>query len=667
MTALNGTIQGIGTGANRIVKKTGTEIKLSVYDNLDRVIVFSEAGETSQETTTGKNLYDISQQTTNPGLTNTYLIINLTANTNYTFSYDVAQNGVYIQWNDSGTWREITLAYNTTKISFNTGEHTTVRLNTYSAGGNLPTKFQLELGQTATAYEPYTGGYASPNPDYPQNIVGIGVRQLDGTYSVSIDYDDGDERTGTITASGLAYPLYEGDVLDFVNGKVIRANGVIALGDLAWDYNNTAYSYGFFYLPNAITNKAPNTFVKSNYFINRGNPRDRLANNELGFYNLSNSINKICIRCDSITSLSDWNTWTANNDSVIVYNLATPVDEYITLTGDISDIGTATVTADGTLTVKYDKVEMAIRKYSSPPDWNKLDYSATPSEVMSAFDYAKYIKDNWTYTSGTIPKYTNDKRLFFFPSVNVDESLGYNAMFENSNLLHIEPITIGQGTPGGVVNCQTMFKGTLIEEIEISAKTSTQHFNTNNMFSGCLNLKEAEINLISENPQAMFIGCKSLERVTGSLDTSTATNFSTMFEDCSSLLISPPDLDLTAATNLYRIFHNCTSLETIEAWIFSNVTNFQQAFWNCSSLKNLPLMALTAATNLSSMFQETGSNLTEQSRDNLLRSLTSATSYTGTKTLAQLGFTSSMYTAASWQALTHYSDFTTAGWSIGYS
>ena len=240
-------------------------------------------------------------------------------------------------------------------------------------------------------------------------------------------------------------------------------------------------------------------------------------------------------------------------------------------------------------------------------------------------------------------------------------------MFEGSNLLHIEPSIIGQETPGGVVNCQTMFKGTLIEEIEISAKTSTQHFNTNNMFNGCLNLKEAEINLISENPQAMFIGCKSLERVTGSLDTSTATNFSTMFEDCSSLLISPPDLDLTAATDLYRIFHNCTSLETIEAWIFSNVTNFQQAFWNCSSLKNLPLMALTAATNLSSMFQGTGSNLTEQSRDNLLRSLTSATSYTGTKTLAQLGFTSSMYTAASWQALTHYSDFTTAGWSIGYS
>ena len=98
MTSLNGTIQGIGSGANRIVKKTGTEIRLSVYDNLDRVIVFNEAGETSQEGT--------------------------------------------------------------------------------------------------------------PTPDNPVDIVGIGTRQLDGTYTVSIDYDDGDEHYGTITASGLAYPLY---------------------------------------------------------------------------------------------------------------------------------------------------------------------------------------------------------------------------------------------------------------------------------------------------------------------------------------------------------------------------------------------------------------------------------------------------------------------------
>ena len=132
MTSLNGYIQGLGSGADRIVRKTGDNIKLSVYDNIDRVIVFNEAGETSQEGT--------------------------------------------------------------------------------------------------------------PTPSNPVNIVGIGVRQQDGTYKVRIDYDDGDEHFGSITASGLAYPLYEGDILDFVNGKVIRKNGFVDLGDLSWT-NSYIYEY----------------------------------------------------------------------------------------------------------------------------------------------------------------------------------------------------------------------------------------------------------------------------------------------------------------------------------------------------------------------------------------------------------------------------------------
>ena len=35
---------------------------------------------------------------------------------------------------------------------------------------NVTTNIQLEAGSTATAYEEYTGGQASPNPDYPQDV-----------------------------------------------------------------------------------------------------------------------------------------------------------------------------------------------------------------------------------------------------------------------------------------------------------------------------------------------------------------------------------------------------------------------------------------------------------------------------------------------------------------
>ena len=271
MTALNGTIQGIGNGENRIVKKTGTTIKLSVYDNLDRVIVFNEAGETSQ----------------------------------------------------SGT----------------------------------------------------------PTPDNPVPIVGIGTRQLDGTYSVSIDYDDGDERSGRITASGLAYPLYEGDVLDFVNGKVIRKNGYKVFdGSESW---YSYISYNGYYLPVSDMKIVERASGNCSSLITTYNSAH--TNNSCWFGVNNNRFYAIEINITGVTDLATWKTWLSNNPTYVVYPLETPTDEYITLTGDISDIGTATVTADGTLTVKYDKVEMAIRKYSSPPDWSKINYSATPTEVLDAF------------------------------------------------------------------------------------------------------------------------------------------------------------------------------------------------------------------------------------------------------------------------------------------
>lgn len=43
---------------------------------------------------------------------------------------------------------------------------------------------QLELGSTATPYEPYTGGAPSPSPDYPQPIVTVRGRNLIDGYSM---------------------------------------------------------------------------------------------------------------------------------------------------------------------------------------------------------------------------------------------------------------------------------------------------------------------------------------------------------------------------------------------------------------------------------------------------------------------------------------------------
>lgn len=48
-----------------------------------------------------------------------------------------------------------------------------------TVGTNIDfTDIQLELGQTATAYEPYVGGIASPNPDYPQAVNVVSGEQV---------------------------------------------------------------------------------------------------------------------------------------------------------------------------------------------------------------------------------------------------------------------------------------------------------------------------------------------------------------------------------------------------------------------------------------------------------------------------------------------------------
>lgn len=551
MTALTGYIQGLGGGEKRTVDKSGKEIKLSVFENIDNLIVFNEAGETSQEGT--------------------------------------------------------------------------------------------------------------PTPSDPVDIVGIGFKRPDGTYTVNISYDDGDEHYGTIIASGLAYPLYEGDILDFVNGKVIRANGVIDLSSLTWDkYTATANVFSV-RGSNFPTKKVGISNLLCNAYPIDSHSLDLMADKTTrGLQTGSN----VYVKDSSFAT-----AWTDNTPDVFkaamagnyyVYELETPTEEYITLSGDITDIGTATVTADGTLTVKYDKARMAIEKYSSPPDWSKIGYTSTPNAVINAFDYAKRIYDTWSFT-----KYTGDLNLRIFPNVDISGQLGLNAMFKNcTNLISLPPLEIG--TDSGTLNASEFARASGIEEVDLTSNNLSQENNFQNGFNGCSYLKRYSITAKVSNPSYMFSGCSKLIEAPD-FDTSTASAFTEMFSGCSSLTYVSDDFDTSSGTNFYRCFYNCSSLESIPSWDLRAGTNLQQLFAGCSSIKNVPPLVITSATNLTNMFQNSGSNLTDTSRNNILMMLATASSYTGTKTLAQVGFTSSMYSAASWQALSNYADFVDAGWSIGYS
>lgn len=117
-----------------------------------------------------------------------------------------------------------------------------------------------------------------------------------------------------------------------------------------------------------------------------------------------------------------------------------------------------------------------------------------------------------------------------------------------------------------------------------------------------------------------------------------------MFNNCSVLLSIPPQFDTSAITNMKNMFSNCTSLKNVPLLDTSNVTGsnaFQNTFSYCTSL-------------------------TDSSLDNILQMCINATLYAGTKTLVQLGFESTNYSASRIQALPHYQAFLNAGWTIGY-
>ena len=113
------------------------------------------------------------------------------------------------------------------------------------------------------------------------------------------------------------------------------------------------------------------------------------------------------------------------------------------------------------------------------------------------------------------------------------------------------------------------------------------------------------------------------------LDTSSGTTFFGAWRGCTTLA-SFPLLDTSGSTNFYFTWYNCFALTSFPALDVSNGTNFGSAWRNCTSLQNFPanMFDSVTATNFGTAFQNT--NLTQTSIDNILTSIDTANTYSGT-------------------------------------
>lgn len=209
------------------------------------VVVKGVDGKTEQAETTGKNLFNINGNVNTQGNDYQQLNVNtvsgnvLTCNVNgqktnavgqtisglnsktVTFSAKVISFGSGIEasifvyenggYNNNLVYAEevnsvikITCAISTDNPVF--------AFATINGTGAQFTDIQVEIGETNTDWEPYTGGQPAPSPDYPQVIKGVG----------GMGYFDGEWRQGSYSISGV--PDNSGAWISFANKILCKAN-----------------------------------------------------------------------------------------------------------------------------------------------------------------------------------------------------------------------------------------------------------------------------------------------------------------------------------------------------------------------------------------------------------------------------------------------------------
>ena len=164
-----------------------------------------------------------------------------------------------------------------------------------------------------------------------------------------------------------------------------------------------------------------------------------------------------------------------------------------------------------------------------------------------------------------------------------------------------------------------------------------------------------------EDVNSMFYQC-SIQELDFEFNMPKATNVSSMFGQ-NTKLAKIGTINIPSATNASSMFYNTNKLTEVNILNTNKVKDFRSMFYNCLSLVIINAMNMQSATSFTQMFADCTA-LSDESLNNILASLITATAYTGPKTLKEVGLTSEQATKCA--TLSNYSAFTAAGWTTGY-
>ena len=297
------------------IEEGSTATAYAPYSNICPISGHTEANVTR----TGKNLCSISG-----GVNNTVLCAVKSGRT-YTFSLNaINQCGFNLKKNSNSGARINGLDGITGRnsLTFTADEDFNLFINGYSQTtgvtfANSVTDFQLELGSTATAYEPYAGQ----------------------TYNVP-----------------LGQTVY-GGTLDVVSGVLTADRAMVDLGTLDW----TLRSGSKF---SATLSQAANVAINVEGHLCSCMPIMYVAgvngtnDGYFAFYKSSSTIASTTIyvnlEIEGITSVDALNEWFASYNAQLVYELATPQTYQLTATQVSTLLGANNIFADaGTVSVVY--------------------------------------------------------------------------------------------------------------------------------------------------------------------------------------------------------------------------------------------------------------------------------------------------------------------------
>lgn len=175
-------------------------------------------------------------------------------------------------------------------------------------------KWQLELGSTATTYEPYNGT----------------------TYSVTWQ-----------TEAGTVY----GGTIDLTTGVLTVTHGLVTLDGTETGWSANTPNAGFIRTINEMKSGNAQTGYCDRFatISNNGSFGVRFGgNNQITYFN------HITDNVSGITTLDDWKAWLDNNPTTLVYPLATPQTYQLTPTEVKTILGTMNIFADtGNISVEY--------------------------------------------------------------------------------------------------------------------------------------------------------------------------------------------------------------------------------------------------------------------------------------------------------------------------